>query len=110
MVSLFARWRGMEKALDCAGRSGRAGFWGFWLVELGLLGVALQWGTAWSVALVLSLGVVPGACVWARRLHDIDRSAAWLLLHLVPLGALWLLWWGCRPGDAAANHFGEAPR
>ena len=45
--------------------------------------------------------------VGARRLHDTDRSAWWLLLGLVPLiGALVLLWFYTRSGTAGPNRFG----
>ncbi|HEX7639042.1 MAG TPA: DUF805 domain-containing protein [Burkholderiaceae bacterium] len=47
----------------------------------------------------------------ARRHHDRDRSAWWLLVLAVPLaGALWTAWdLGCRRGTAGANRFGADP-
>ena len=46
----------------------------------------------------------------AQRLHDRDRSAAWLLAGLVPvLGALWLLWQFASAGATSDNRWGRDP-
>ena len=48
----------------------------------------------------------------AKRLHDRNRSAAWLLLVIVPiLGPLWLAFqMGLRRGTRGDNAFGPDPR
>ncbi len=53
------------------------------------------------LSLVLSLALLlPAVAVAVRRLHDIGRTAWWLLIGFVPLvGALVLLWFYTRPSD-----------
>jgi uncharacterized membrane protein YhaH (DUF805 family) len=59
--------------------------------------------------LVWLLVFLPGLAVGARRLHDIDRTAWWLLLWLVPLiGFIVLIYWFIQRGTDGANRFGEA--
>lgn len=50
----------------------------------------------------------PGVAVSAKRWHDRNRSAAWVLIVLVPVvGWLWsLIDNGLLPGDAGDNRFG----
>lgn len=51
--------------------------------------------------------VLPMLAVAARRLHDTDRSAKWLLIGLVPLiGGLVLLWFYVQRGTEGPNRFG----
>jgi uncharacterized membrane protein YhaH (DUF805 family) len=51
--------------------------------------------------------LLPMLAVGARRLHDTDRSAWWLLLNLLPLiGALVLLWFYVQRGTEGPNRFG----
>ncbi|MEP9389435.1 DUF805 domain-containing protein [Mesorhizobium sp. KR9-304] len=53
----------------------------------------------------------PQLSVSARRLHDRDHSAWWLLLIFVPiLGWLVLLVWYVLPGTPGDNRFGPDPR
>lgn len=51
--------------------------------------------------------LLPMLAVGARRLHDTNRSAWWLLLNLLPLiGALVLLLFYVRRGTEGPNRFG----
>lgn len=53
---------------------------------------------------------LPGLAVWVRRLHDVNRSAWWVLLIFVPIiGGLVLLYWAVKRGTAGANRFGPDP-
>jgi len=63
-------------------------------------------GTA-MVAVLSWLGI----CLAARRLHDIGRSAWWLLAFVVPvIGALWLFWLlFLRRGSEGENRYGPDP-
>lgn len=58
-----------------------------------------------SLALLLpSLGIA------ARRLHDTDRSAWWLLVAFIPVvGWLVLIYFYAQPGTAGSNQFGPVP-
>ena len=61
------------------------------------------------VSFVASLGLLlPNLAVSARRLHDTDRSAWWLLLGLVPvIGTLVLLFFYIQRGSDGPNRFDE---
>lgn len=52
-----------------------------------------------------------GVCLAGRRLHDIGRSAWWLLAFFVPVvGALWLAWLlFLRRGSEGENRYGPDP-
>ena len=60
------------------------------------------------LTLLVSLAVLlPGLAVGARRLHDIDRTAWWLLLWLVPvIGFIVLIYWFIQRGTDGPNRFG----
>jgi len=79
-----------------------ASFWGlFGFSVIGLLSLA-QIAT-----------IVPWLALQARRLHDANFSAWWLLLHLLPLGALALLIMNCFKsveGESDYQHEGEPKR
>jgi uncharacterized membrane protein YhaH (DUF805 family) len=53
---------------------------------------------------------LPSMAVDFRRLHDVDRSAWWLLIALTLIGALFpLLYWYCSRGTTGDNRFGPDP-
>jgi uncharacterized membrane protein YhaH (DUF805 family) len=52
---------------------------------------------------------LPGLAVAARRLHDIDRTAWWLLILLTGIGAILLVIWYCFKGTPGPNRFGPDP-
>lgn len=98
------------------GRARRMEYWMFVLVNFfivigiamlqGLLGLGDWLGQLYGLALFL-----PSLAVAARRLHDTDRSAWWLLLYLLPvLGALILIIFFCFEGDAGDNEYGPDPK
>ena len=85
----------IESALGLRTSHGESGYYSSGPLT-GLLGLAL---------LLPSLGVS------ARRLHDADHSAWWLLLNLIPvLGWLVLLYWYVQRGTAGTNQFGADPK
>ena len=52
---------------------------------------------------------LPGLAVTARRLHDTDRSAWWILLGLVPFGSIALLVFEVQDSHPD-NRFGPSPK
>ena len=62
--------------------------------------------------LVFALGLlIPSLALGFRRLHDIDKSAWWLLIGLIPIiGALVLLYFAVLPGTVGPNRFGPDPK
>ena len=67
--------------------------------------ILLVAGTAYNIA------IFPAAiAVMVRRLHDTGRSAANLLLLLIPVvGQLWILGYMMMKGDYSANKYGNVP-
>jgi uncharacterized membrane protein YhaH (DUF805 family) len=53
--------------------------------------------------------LLPGLAVSARRLHDLDRTAWWLLLLLTGIGVILLIIWDCMRGTQGPNRFGPDP-
>ena len=53
--------------------------------------------------------LLPSLAILARRLHDTNKSAWWLLLELVPfIGALVLFVFALLPSNEGENRFGPA--
>ena len=103
------------------GRAARSEYWYFALFTL-LVSLVLvlidiaAFGYTWDsfrlspLMDLFNLAVLlPSLAVSARRLHDIDRSAWWMLIALTGIGVLLLLYWAARRGDGVANRFGDTP-
>ena len=98
------------------GRAARPEYW-FWVlftllvsIGCGLLQAALgTFGEIVGDLISLAL-LLPSLAVGARRLHDIDRTAWWLLIALVPVvGWIVLVVFACLPGTPGPNRFGPPP-
>jgi uncharacterized membrane protein YhaH (DUF805 family) len=110
---------------DFSGRANRSEFWLFQLFFLlVLVGASITRalvkataGEAIAALLVTTVfglfalaSLVPSLSVSFRRLHDIDRSAWWILLGFIPLlGSLVLLVFHVLPGTPGPNRFGPQP-
>ncbi len=105
------------------GRINRSEWWG-WFILLVAGTIAVLFGlSAFSRILTVSaqlLGYIAWAvflwcfvCLSAKRLHDTNASAWWMLIGLIPVigGAVLLIWLGFRPGTNAGdlNDYGEPP-
>jgi uncharacterized membrane protein YhaH (DUF805 family) len=107
---------GLAKYATFKGRAARAEFW-FWQLFLVLGGVAAELldyvlgyhgGPVASIFWLATL--LPTLAVASRRLHDIDRSAWWLLLYFVPLiGWIVLIVRWCTKGTKGYNSYGGNP-
>lgn len=105
-----------SKYVTFSGRARRAEYWWFtlfvWIVSLvlGFIDGSLSGDVGilsgiWSLATLL-----PILAAGSRRLHDIDRTAWWLLIMLLPLiGAIVLIVFFATPGTRGANRFGTDP-
>jgi uncharacterized membrane protein YhaH (DUF805 family) len=53
----------------------------------------------------------PALAIQAKRWHDVDKSAWWILINLVPAvgGLIALVFNGFIAGTPATNRFGPAP-
>ena len=101
-----------------SGRAQRKEFWLFYLAWFVLIGIAIvidvvlsAVGIAVGVAYWFNIGLAcPYFAVSARRLHDTNRKAWWLLLNLLPVIGwigLWVLF--CFKGTEGENSFGADP-
>jgi uncharacterized membrane protein YhaH (DUF805 family) len=52
---------------------------------------------------------LPSLAVSARRLHDLDRTAWWLLILFTVVGIILLIIWDCIKGTTGSNRFGADP-
>ncbi|WP_421342373.1 DUF805 domain-containing protein [Aeromonas veronii] len=100
-----------------SGRAHRTEYWMFVLcnvIVMLLLGMVdkLIGGDNELISYIYSLAVLlPSLAVAARRLHDTDRSAWWLLLGLIPIiGTLVLIYFMVCNGQQGPNRFGDDPK
>lgn len=112
-------WQPMRKYADFSGRARLKEFWGFALFLL-LAGFAAFWldfyflpsytsNSGYISALLLIVTFLPSLAVSARRLHDANISALWLLLYLLGIGPLILFFMWLQPGTKGSNQYGEDP-
>jgi uncharacterized membrane protein YhaH (DUF805 family) len=104
-----------SKYATFSGRARRSEYWWFYLFSILAYIVAAIIARAIntqiiSLIVVLAL-IVPSLAVTARRLHDTDRSAWWMLISLVPLvGGIILIVFNCQDSSAGMNRFGASPK
>lgn len=109
------------------GRVGRGPYWMFFIVTLVVIGAMFGLGmmsmmnagnpTAASgmasmpMMIVMLLLLWPALAIQAKRWHDVDKSAWWILIALVPVvgGLIALVFNGFIAGTPGANRFGPAP-
>lgn len=106
---------GMLRSFEFSGRSTRMQYWMFFLVQMLMIGVGVgidyQLGGVITAQMnrmpvtlfMMFIHLAPGITVQVRRLHDIDKSGAWLLLQFVPFGGLVLLYWACQGSAGTAR-------
>lgn len=105
-----------QKYATFDGRAGRPEYWWFILflflvqavtniLDATLFGTGGISGQPISAIVSLAL-ILPVIAVGARRLHDIGRSAWWLLLVFLPvIGSLVLLYWYLQPSQDGSNIY-----
>jgi uncharacterized membrane protein YhaH (DUF805 family) len=98
------------------GRIGRKPFWIFNLIVfMGAILLGFFTEPAQDLSneqLAFMLWVLwPSLAVQAKRWHDIDRPAWWILINLIPIaGPLWALFEnGFVPGTRRENRYGPDP-
>ena len=96
----------LQKYIDFNGRASRSEYWWFVLLTIALSFIPV---IGWILRLVLLL---PSLAVQVRRLHDMERSAWWLLLLVPPItiiGGFVLLIMSAFPGTPGPNRYGPNP-
>ena len=74
--------------------------------------VDMQPGGAMAIGGLIALAIIwPSIAISAKRWHDRDKSAWWILVGIIPLiGFIWLIIeCGCLKGSDGANRFGDDP-
>jgi uncharacterized membrane protein YhaH (DUF805 family) len=109
---------GFRNYVTFAGRAARSEYW-YWTLFVVLLTIAAgiidhaifydPESTGLAQPLVSLVLFLPGFAVAARRLHDLDRTAWWLLIVLTVIGILLLLYWDCLKGTSGPNQYGPDP-
>lgn len=100
--------------------TGRASRHEYWMFVLAYILAYVAAGVVSAVSdtiggllmIVIGLGVlIPSLALGFRRLHDIDKSAWWLLIAFIPIiGGLVLLYFSVLPGTVGPNRFGPDPK
>jgi uncharacterized membrane protein YhaH (DUF805 family) len=105
----------MRRYFDFKTRATRTEFWMFTLVVFlgGIVALIIdtvlgngQSGPPFITALWIIPHYIPAVAVAVRRLHDIDRTGWWVLIGIIPIGALVLIVFYCRASTPGANRFG----
>ena len=99
------------------GRINRAKYWLMVLIlSVAQLIVLLLSATIGEVGIVLYvlyffIAIWPGLAISAKRWHDRDKSAWWILIGFIPIiGAIWtLVELGFLKGTDGANRYGADP-
>ncbi len=105
----------IKNYVNFSGRARRKEYWMFVLFNVifalvaGLIDIVIG---VKIVSTIYSLFVlIPQLSLSFRRLHDIDKSAWWLLIALIPVvGAIILLAFSLQAGTVGPNRFGEDPK
>jgi uncharacterized membrane protein YhaH (DUF805 family) len=98
-----------RKYADFTGRAVRSEYW--WFVLFVFVVYAILAALYRPLGLVFDLAIIlPHLAVGARRLHDTDRSAWWLLIGLIPIvGWIVLLIFFVQRSQSNNNRFGAVP-
>jgi uncharacterized membrane protein YhaH (DUF805 family) len=105
---------GFSNYVNFSGRAARSEYW-FWIVfyllaVVGTLAIDTMIGFRLTLSIFAIAVLLPTIAVQVRRLHDLDRTGWWILLHFVPLvGAIVLIIWYCMRGREGPNRFGPDP-
>ncbi|MDO9412703.1 MAG: DUF805 domain-containing protein [Pseudolabrys sp.] len=104
---------GFNNYATFSGRAARSEYWYWTLFNLivsivaGIVDIVI--GLDLLQAIVGLALLLPSLAVAARRLHDLDRTAWWLLIALTLIGCILLLIWDCIKGTPGPNRFGPDP-
>ena len=105
---------GFKNYLNFRGRARRSEYW-FWFLFQVLAQVVLTIvdtiiGINILTPLFALATIIPGIAVSFRRMHDLDKSAWYLLIGFIPIvGAIILIVWFVKEGTPGPNKYG-APR
>ncbi len=110
------RLKGLWLLFSLKGRVGRKPFWIFNAcifaagMMFGLIANPAEEISRYQIMFMLWI-LWPSIAVQAKRWHDINKSAWWVLINFVPIaGPIWaLIQNGFIPGSRGPNRFGPDP-
>ena len=111
----------LKKYVVFGGRARRKEFWMFTLVNVvisivlsfvdRLIGTDSASGTGLIGGIYSLLVLLPSLAVTVRRLHDTNRSGAWIFIGLIPIiGWIVLLVFTVQEGTPGDNNHGPDPK
>jgi len=106
----------LKNYVGFSGRARRKEYWMFYLFNaIAMIVVAIIDNIIGTYSLLYGLYslavLLPSLAVAFRRLHDIGRSGAWILIGLIPLiGAIILLVFACTDSQPDDNQYGPNPK
>ena len=105
----------IKNYVNFSGRARRKEYWMFYLfncifsILAAIIDIIL--GMTLISALYGLFVAIPGLSLTFRRLHDIDKSAWWLFISLIPIvGGIILFVFTVLEGTRGANRYGEDPK
>jgi uncharacterized membrane protein YhaH (DUF805 family) len=105
---------GFSNYVGFSGRAARSEYW-YWILFYILGAIVAEiidsvLGLTAIYPLFALAVLLPSLAVSFRRLHDLDRSAWWILLAFIPIvGVIILIIWYCSRGTVGPNRFGPDP-
>ena len=90
---------------DFSGRARRCEYWYMVLWNM-IFGIVPVVNILWWLATL-----IPFLALAVRRLHDVGRSGAWILINLIPVvGPVLMLIWLLTDSEPGANRWGNSPK
>ncbi len=112
----------LSQYADFKGRARRKEYWMFVLFNWIAVAITMILDNAlgthiagvpygWCYLVYILATIIPTFAVLVRRLHDIGKSGAWMLIAFIPIvGAIWLLVLMCTDSELGTNKYGEYPK
>lgn len=105
----------IKNYFNFSGRARRKEYWMFSLISAIIALVLSVIDAVIGITLFTSLYslfvLIPNLSITFRRLHDINKSAWWLLISIIPIvGAIVLLVFSVQPGTVGVNNYGDDPK
>lgn len=106
-----------QKYGQFSGRATRAEYWWFYLVTIAVSLLFAILDSVFSIPFTLLstiyffASLIPSLAIQVRRLHDVDKSAWYMLLNFVIIiGWIWLLILNVLDSTPGANKYGPNPK
>ncbi|MEG2173935.1 MAG: DUF805 domain-containing protein [Oscillospiraceae bacterium] len=111
----------IKNYFNFSGRARRKEYWMFALFNIIISFVLKMVDQGIGLSITQQVGVlsgiyglfvmIPSLSLLFRRLHDVGKSAWWLLIVIIPvIGWIWLLVYTLMEGAAGDNQYGSNPK